>query len=390
MSADGEILRSSKRELSEAEARAIRDVVLASEEGIDLASLNITPETLKTHTDVIKRAALPRENPAGITFPSELDDLLEWKNIARIVNERLATPLRSTTRFQFRVVFEGEDPVVVESSSELPGMLPWSVTAHGKTWRTWSLPVSVALQRVLAADVPDHHSLHMAEAYWNAGFWADESMWREIGDRVEETAAQSIYEQLNGYEAARKEWSISRPTIGAINSGPFGLHLMLSRRSSVFSASAEHIINGAWWWVPIKDQQPRATWNDLQGAVERATASLHHHTWLDAWKRSTSGREVELHVVGDDPSGDRPVEATVLPAWRAAGLAGRPEFDVLLRDGGRMGEVFFGSEDSRAIVVWMSETSDESKHWLDKEVFHYQSGGGCLIVDSSGQHERCR
>lgn len=55
-----------------------------------------------------------------------------------------------------------------------------------------------------------------------------------------------------------------------------------------------------------------------------------------------------------------------------------------------MGEVFFGSEDSRAIVVWMSEPSDESEHWLDKEVFHYQSGGGCLIVDSSGQHERCR
>lgn len=375
--ADGDVFRSPKGQLSEAEARAILAVVLASPRDFDLAALGITPAITKAHVDDIKRATLPRDG--GIVFPSSLDDLVAWPNVSRIATQRLQSPPLSTGRFRFRVVFEGDDPVVVESASELPGRIPWTITANATTWQTWSLSVGVALQRILADDDADD-TLTTADAYWREGFWSDWVVWREIAGPVADTAADIILAKLDGGAAARQTWRVEQDTTNFLE---HGLRLELERWYASAAPKRSTLINRAVWWVPIVDGEPTADWHDLQAAVDRATTSIGAHRWLHAWKAASSGRKVELHVVGDNPAGDAPRE--LQRAWRAAGMKGEPVFDVQLHDGGRMGQVIFGVDDSRALVVSMSKGHG---HWLDAESVTPRSRE-CVIVERDGRHTRC-
>lgn len=395
----GGIFASEHQALIPSEVDDLLRVIRASEGvALDLERLGLTPEAVARHRNDLKKAALPAHNPIAVQFPDDLAELLEPENILRIARNHIEQRMISTTSFNFRVVFEFADGanIVVESTSELPGKLPWDVTIGDRRWRSWSVDLSHAMTSVVSSNAAWHHALLYQDRYWARDFWTQGSfVWRELQEAVEGHVAESIYGNMEGFRSASAAWRVERRgTIGWINSGPFGLHLMLSKRTIPILERDSDIIDGAWWWNPIVDGRTTATWDDFVAAHARATTTAAKMTWLREWKAAGPGREIELHVVGGDAHGADPLEDSVMPIWRRFGLKRKPEFNVMLRDpnGNRTGEVFFGSEDLRAVVVSMYAIgpTQEPKHWLDAETVSFYAGQGtCLVVQANGTRHGC-
>src|SRR5262249_39547147 len=106
------------------------------------------------------------------------------------------------------------------------------------------------------------------------------------------------------------------------------------------------------------------------------------------------------------------LDALVLPAWRDAGFAGRPEFELLLRIDGRwVGTIYLSSRGTGALIVSANpdregapraggkeaeapragpEKSAPAHHWFDDLSFTFHPGGDpptYARVDGEGRVE---
>lgn len=83
----------------------------------------------------------------------------------------------STSWCSFAVELPGDPRVVASSRHCRPWMLPWTIQAGDREWRTWSIEVPQAVRRFASADGPNSGLLD-GTAYWREGVWSDTSLWQ--------------------------------------------------------------------------------------------------------------------------------------------------------------------------------------------------------------------
>src|SRR6185295_13714293 len=91
------------------------------------------------------------------------------------------------------------------------------------------------------------------------------------------------------------------------------------------------LLNAAWWWSPLHDGKPSATWKDFASVYDAASACVEKQKWLKEWKLSRPGRTLELHAVGRVGFAETMRDHFVVAPWKDAGLEGEPEFEIALR-----------------------------------------------------------
>jgi hypothetical protein len=143
----------------------------------------------------------------------------------------------------------------------------------------------------------------------------------------------------------------------------------------------------------VKDDRPQYDWNTflrVHGEVERIAAQ---HTWLQEWKKAGTDRSVEAHIVGETPYWEEDLDLYVTPAWKHAGLKGKPNYELLLRHNTHESiQVFFGAEDDRALVTATSEFEPgPRRHWLDRIQVSYhptQKVPEYVVINRDGTWKR--
>lgn len=390
----GNDLVSAKKRVPEAKAEHLIDLLLASRDAtVDpLAELGITPQAVDAHRDHLRALFKKTFNSA---FPSEaavLDSQLSYEHVAAAIRSNLEWMERSTTQVDLRVrLHRGDQTIEVESQAQLPFMLPWKVTASGRSWFSYSVEIS----RALAEFVADHGTagdlLSRGDAYWRDGVWEDFMVFFELGSATQELVAQRMYQGLAGWDEARKTWRVVKAQTGNINFEDPSLVLALQRLGP---STADEPINAVWWWDTLQNDQPAFDWRELSDVLVRANRAIAAHHWLSEWVTAGPNRDLELQLVGKrgyTEAQDLPI--FLLPAWKDAAMRGEPEFELLLRrDGGTWsGTLYFNSQDERVIVTSMSPMPN-SPHWLDEQSlnFHAQGSRDYLVVSPDGTHEQRR
>jgi len=167
-------------------------------------------------------------------------------------------------------------------------------------------------------------------------------------------------EQLKGYDRVRGIFRIEQAMQGSINRTEESLFVMLATDKG-------RTLNAAWWLDPIINSKPRYDWQTFLGLFSEADLRLSKHAWLNEWKAATKGRLLELHAFGREPASEQDeIKYSVLPIWREAKFAGRPEFEVLARLGSSSWlSIFFNNKDPRLLVNYSMELPAEPAHWLD-------------------------
>jgi hypothetical protein len=187
---------------------------------------------------------------------------------------------------------------------------------------------------------------------------------------VESRAAMAICRSLPGYERLHNSFEIEEALLGSVNSMPESLFVRLR-------STKPRTIDAAWWWNPLSDKKPSLTWHDFQTALAEAERAVAKHPWLAELKTLPGERSLELHLLGmrvGKAEGD--LDTFVLPAWRHAGMAGRPAYCLLARRGAHSWiEFLLSDEDDRAFVL-STQISDPAPHGeLDRLDVHWHPRG---------------
>ena len=172
---------------------------------------------------------------------------------------------------------------------------------------------------------------------------------------------------LEGFDNIKKFFKVTDATIGQINGLPYSLHVSLAPIDT-----NERLVNAAWWFNPVDEKKKKAlyNWNDFIRVYTEVNDVVSRHQWLAEWRDASPGRTIEAQIFGIRPYTETDLETYITPAWKHAGLKGEPYYEVLLRDGNRFGTVFFGREDSRALVTAFDPVN--GTHWLDKiKIFYH-------------------
>lgn len=190
-----------------------------------------------------------------------------------------------------------------------------------------------------------------------------------FAQRQASARGRKMASDLPGYSALCREFHVQEAMVGDVNMQPTSLYTTLS-------AIRPHAVDSAWWFDPIVNGRPRYNWNQFLAAHREVERVVARHTWIATWKKAGRQRTAEAHLVGLRPTEENHLAAEVLPAWKHAGLKGEPRYQILLRrEVNTWAELYFGSDDSRALMIDASPARDDevttSGHWLDGLTLSY-------------------
>ena len=382
-----------KKSLSTEETGRLREVLLTAEDGREglMQSLGITEETIEAQRETILNAALQDDSVTPRVLPADLQQLLEFDAVRDVVFKELDagtsdSVIISTSWCHFSVELPGEPSVVASSRSCRPWMLPWTIRAGDREWRTWSTAVPEALRQLAPKESPNSRLLNGAR-YWREGFWSDSSVWRGslqdgVGVQLNAYHGRKLAVDLDGWSAASAHFELVEAETGLINSCSLSL-AVTAKPLQVVS------IDRIRWYNKLEEGVPRVGWDRLVALRTEAETAIARNPWLADWR----SHEGEILLVAHNALGRscQSLEKWVLPAWRDAGNSGVPEFELQL-SGPKQGyaKVYIGADDSAAVITYAG-VKGMGKHWLyGREVSFHPSKPEYLLVVPDGRVKRRR
>lgn len=345
------------RKIARDEMEALKKAIAAARREVPdlLTEAGVTKEAFEAHRDVIVATVMPesfkKEGKGGAKegpmLPPELEPLLAWERVAPMIRSELAGGLRGSTESRHvRVTFQidGQE-VVAESEGLVPWMLPWTVRAGGDSFESEDLAVPRAVLKLLDPKGPCVDGVD-GSSWWPDRFWSNGMFWeRVLGRELDEALSEKEYTKLAGWERAAEALTVRRVMTGNINLQPESMFFELaSKRPGA--------IDAARWHDLLVGGKPAQTWDDFLALFEEACACTAKQRWLMEWRALDPRREIELDAAGKRGFAETMVDALVLPAWKDAGFAGRPEFELLLRaDRKWIGTIYLSSQAEGALVV---------------------------------------
>jgi len=407
---EGDTFRCGERKLSRDEMDALRRAVVSARHEVPelLTDVGVTRESLAAHRDTILATVMPeafkaKAGKAGAKkpeIPPEIEPLLAWERVAPLIRVELVAPSWGSTESKLvRVTFalDGHE-VVAESQGLVPWMLPWTIRVDGKSTTSEDLAVPRAVLPLLDPKGPCVGCVD-GSAWWPDRFWTDENFWdRVVGRDLDAALSEQEYTRLAGWERASTAVTVKRVMTGMVN---------LQAESMFFELESKHpaALDAARWHDLLVDGKPAQSWDDFLAIYERACACAAKQVWLMEWKRLDPKRTVELEAAGTKGVAETMVEMLVQPAWKDAGFAGEPEFEILLRDHGRcVGTIYLSSQVSGALVESANPDRAREKgalavpptkpsaahHWFDDLAFSFHPKGNpptYARVDGEGKVE---
>lgn len=370
--------------MSTADLQAIRDVITkapADREDL-LARIGFTPTSLAANRQTILETAWPESlaRPTPLELPAELAHMLDYDRIAPLVrSELLGQNWSSTIHHKLEIEIAGDPSIHLVSKGRVAYMLPWTVVVGDKRWQSNDVEISRAVLALLERDGPNRAHVDGAQ-FWKSEFWRAGTFWdRFLGNEIDACLSKAEYAALAGYREAVGRFRIEKVQTGSINSQPDSLFAQMSAR--IPSA-----IDGAWWWSPLVDGKPASTWTEFLRVYDAASSAVVSHPWLLQWKASAPDRTIDAHVVGGLGYSETNVDLFVLPPWKDAGLAGTPEFQILLRRKGEWcGTVWLSSLDPAALIL--SADPYGKAHWFDElDVGFHPMKPRYGLVDGAGNY----
>jgi hypothetical protein len=201
--------------------------------------------------------------------------------------------------------------------------------------------------------------------------------------------AQKLLKELAGYHALSQEFRVQEVWLGDVNLLPYSLYTTLT-------AIRPRMVDSAWWFDPVVKGRPQCDWNQFLAVHREVERVVARHAWISAWKKAGRGRTAEAHIFGVIPTEETDLGTSVTPAWRHAGLKGAPRYQILLRrEVNTWVELYFGKDDSRALILDASPARDDeitsSGHWLDGMTLFYdptQEAPDYVVVSPDGTWKR--
>lgn len=354
--------------LSSAELDKIRATILeAPPDRPDLLDrIGFTRASLAANRQTILEAAWPDSMPRTkpLELPSGSTHLLDFDRIAPFVrSELLGQNWFSTSGHEVEIEIAGDPAIRIRSTGQVPYMLPWEIEAGGKRWDSNDVEISRAVLVLLDPKGPNRAHVDGA-AYWRDAFWRSGDFWdRFVGREIDTDLSSAAYAALPGYSAAMDLFRIDKTQTGSINSQPESLFVQMTARHP-------STIDGAWWWSPLSEGKPSVDWNEFLRLHAAASRAVEGQKWLLEWKASGPDRTIDMHAAGRVAYSETMIASFVLPPWKHAGLAGAPEFEILLRRKGEWcGTVWLSSADPAAMI----ETAKPGvrTHWFDALDFSF-------------------
>jgi hypothetical protein len=352
---DGERYRRAARSLTPGDVRAIRQTLLDAPAEIPelLATVGVTPEGVAADRSTIVAAALPDfwtgGHPEDLALAPEQEALLAYDAIAGRAADRLLGRNRdSVASFLFEVTLPGDPAVHVRSTSEVPWMLPWTITAGGRTWTTPDVRVSRAMLRLADPDGP-LTSLLDGSSYWPDGFYADSSFWWFQGEPIDSALCEEVCAGLPGYEAASRRFRIETARAGT-SPGAEDFEILLR-----LAPTEAGLIDAVDWSIPTAGADAWCSWDDLVDLYDRALAVVSGQHWIADWKVADERHRVVLATIGASGMTRDASRRQVDRAWRHAGLPGEAELELHLSwEGDGTATLLMGRDAEQALVVHLA------------------------------------
>jgi len=348
---------------------ALRKQVLSSSGTPEdlLSRIGITPASIAAHRDVILETAWPEsQQPKGgqRELPAELEPLLHYESLApHILAELTGKNWTSTTHLDVRIEIPGDPAITIASDGLVPWKLPWRIEAGGKSWESCDIELSRSLKRLVDPQGPNAELLD-GTRYWSEDFWRNNSFWdRFVGRALDSALSGQQYTKLEGYLEAMDRFRVDKVQSGSINMQPDSLFLEISARYP-------SLLDGAWWWNPLKDGKPTSNWREFLAVYDAALRRVEGQAWLQDWKNAAPDRTLEVHAVGRVGFAARMRDNFVVPPWKDAKFRGDPEFEILMRrKGDWCGTVWLSSTEPGALIATAHKGPGD--HWFDRLEFSF-------------------
>jgi hypothetical protein len=179
--------------------------------------------------------------------------------------------------------------------------------------------------------------------------------------KIRSLKALKACSELPGYQELQKSFRIGDATLGFISSMPESLFVELH-------STKPKVIDTVWWWNPLAHKKPSLNWRDFLTAYAAAERVASKHLWLAKLKGLSNERTLGLQLLGTRVGViDDHLDFYYLPAWRHAGMAGRPAYCLLAHRGDHSRiEFIFSEEDDRAFVRSTSTGEPNPQCALDR------------------------
>lgn len=352
--------REGRRDLPVEEVRHLRDALLQAPTGRERLAewLGVTPEAARAHRDSILQPARLESLPPSVWKE------LAYERVADVAVEKATTATVFAREAGFQLVLAGT-PTVRAESGGMPRhyMLPWTIEAGGRERQSCSPEIPLLIAS-LTAPKDEGAELLDGRRYWPAGFWQDDRVWSHVRSTVH---AQALAQTLPGFDELERHFRIVEGFTGD------------ERVAVILEAISPRALDSIWWEV-----RPGDEWAKLLAYHARAEKAVQAHAWLLEWKAASPGPcSLQLRVVYEN----------FVPAWKDAGLAGEPEFDIFARRGDLGANVLLGSGTAQAVVPCTAQAAVPSpaesrgSHWLDKSDVSYFNPADrtFILVDAQGQ-----
>lgn len=318
------------------------------------------------------------------TLLAEVGPRIEWTALRpEIVRWTCGGGIQSVHAARTEIELAGEPPIRLSAWSELPGRLPWIVQVGEQRWASADVEISRRLRPFAPLEGDCGKSLD-GDAYWQGEFWTDRQFWRRqrTGGLLDELLCKSVYERLEGWNVADGFMRVER-----VESGWIGITLPALEFDLEWRAASA--IERVSWSNPRSDVALRHSWIELLAAWQDAKHTVVREGWIDEWKRAGPQRTLTLELEGTGLKYDAPLEDLTLPAWRAAGFRGIPDWKLRFRRAREGAATIYLSRDQPgALVEWAQAGPGE--HWLDAQAFSFHPRAKPPTygrIDSAGRFE---
>lgn len=380
-----------KRFLSTEDFQHLREVLLGAEDSRDilLQSLGITQEKLDSKRQAILEAALKHDSITPNVLPENLSWLLELDAMKNFVFDELDAGESgfvtvSTSWCSFSVELPGDPVLQVSSPHCRPWMLPWTIRAGDREWKTWSVAVPEALRPLASKASPNGRLLDGAR-YWRDEVWSDSSFWSgpfqdRLGGQLNAHHARQLAMDLGGWDEVSAQFNLIEAETGLINFCSLSLVLTLE-------PTGEAPFDRIHWYNRLEDGVPTVDWNEMVAIWKEAEEALARHPWLADW-RAQNGM---VSLVGHDAVGFgcSSMDTWVFPSWQDSGHTGTPDFQLELSGTGTgYARVYLGKNESTSVITYAAMKGGAA-HWLYRqEVSFHPLKPEYLLVMPDGRAER--